>query len=96
MDDYLSLPGPLALSDFRLEALARDLKAKRIIARHVHYVAFHQGEQFRDEEQRTLDHLLEYGEPFPEDLELSEDERRTTFYVTPRVGTISPWVGVSS
>lgn len=98
MDDYLDLPGSSALSDFRLRALARDLKAKRIIARHVHYIALHQDnrEQFGDEEKRILGHLLEYGEPFREDLEVSDHAISTTFYVTPRVGTISPWVSVSS
>ena len=98
MDHYLTLPGSSALSDFRLRALARDLKAERIVARHVHYVAFHDDnrEQFGDEDQQILGQLLEYDEPFRGDLKDSDHEMSTTFYVTPRVGTISPWVSASS
>ena len=98
MDDYLTLPGSSALSAFRLQALARDLKAERIVARHVHYIAFHDDNrgQFGDEDKRILGQLLEYDEPFQGDAKNSDHERSTTFYVTPRVGTISPWVSASS
>ena len=96
MDDFLTLSGSAALSDFRLQALARELKAERILARHVHYVAFHHDsrELFGDKERQILDQLLDYDEPFREDLGGLHDEKSTIFYITPRVGTISPWVSV--
>ena len=98
MDHFLTLPGSSALSDFRLRALARELKAERIVARHVHYVAFRDDNrgQFGDEDKRILRQLLGYDEPFRGDLKDSDHERSNTFYVTPRVGTISPWVSASS
>lgn len=94
MEEYLTLQGSSALPNFHLRALARDIGAERILARHVHYVSFHGGnrEQFRDEDRLNLDQLLEYGEPFQDELGDLGDEAKTTFFVSPRVGTISPWV----
>ncbi len=94
MEPFLTLPGSSALSNFRLRALAHELNAERVLTRHVHYVAFHADnrEQFQDEDQHILDQLLEYGEAFQEDVEIFDEEENTTFYVSPRVGTISPWV----
>ena len=94
MAEYFTLLASSALSDFRLQALARELKAERVFARHVHYVAFFGGsrERFRDKDRQILDQLLDYGEPFQENLEDGDSERITTFFVSPRVGTISPWV----
>lgn len=96
MEEDITLQGSSALSNFRLRALARDVGAERVLARHEHYVAFHGGnrEQFRDEDRVVLDKLLEYGEPFQDDFNDLNNKGNTKFFVSPRVGTITPWVSL--
>ena len=88
--EYLTLEGSCALSEFRLRALARDMGAEKITARHMHYVAL-KGD-LDENDRQILDQLLDYGEPPGEDDEDLDIEGNTTFFVSPRLGTFSPWV----
>ena len=86
--------GASALSDFRRQILAREVGAVDIHAKYVHYVALHgesqnQGHR-QDYNREALDQLLAYGEE-TDDVQAHGDQSSITFFVTPRVGTISPW-----
>ena len=86
--------GTSALSHFRRRILAEKIGAIDIHARHVHYVAlqgeFHGRETLQDYDREALDHLLAYGED-DEDLQPLDEQFCSTFFVSPRIGTISPW-----
>ena len=92
MDEFLTILGSSALSDFRRRNLAQRIGALDVHARYVHYVAFQGGlqDRFQDEHKQILDHILEYGDA-SQKIEGADDEGNTTFFVTPRIGTISPW-----
>jgi phosphoribosylformylglycinamidine synthase len=88
--EYLTIPGSTAFSDFRARALAVGIKARGVKARWVHYV--HIAAAIQEEQRQVLERLLEYGDPFTEAAEMTAKDGRTVeFYITPRVGTISPW-----
>jgi phosphoribosylformylglycinamidine synthase len=84
--------GKAALSDFRRKRLADQLKVQDISAHSVHYVALHAG--LTETESADLDQLLTYDE-VPQPLQATGPadtaNKPQTFYVLPRVGTISPW-----
>ena len=83
--------GSSALSEFRRQLLSSKIGAIDVEARFQHYAALY---ETTDEEQKVLDQLLAYGEV----IEAASGEKgdasqfqSSTFYVAPRVGTISPW-----
>jgi len=80
------LPGSNALSDFRRERLLQMLQQsdndiKNIRARYVHFVWL--SAELSVSEEKCLQALLHYGDP--------AEEGEATFWVVPRLGTISPW-----
>ncbi|KAL2354785.1 phosphoribosylformylglycinamidine synthase [Cryomyces antarcticus] len=102
---YLALPGSSAFSDFRLARLASAIGAADVRAIWVHYVNPVDSEQQLNRETRhVVEQLLQYGDtPSPHDrlymtlldalLRQGEprDPNTQLYYVTPRVGTLSPW-----
>lgn len=94
MDQYLTCLGASALSDFRRQFLADKIGAIDVHSRYVHYVAL-QGEpqghgSLQDYNREALDQLLAYGEEI-DDIQAHGDQSSMTFFITPRLGTISPW-----
>ena len=92
MDQYLTSLGSSALSDFRRRRLAASLGVTDVHARYVHYVSLHGShskEKAPNYSHEALDRLLLYGDPFC-DKSRNENES-STFFVTPRTSTISPW-----
>ena len=84
------IPGKAALSAGRLEKRLAKIRTQNpqltaLSARFVHFVDLGSGE-LSDEERQLLDRLLEYG---PRDA--SSDLDGDTYWVVPRLGTISPW-----
>jgi len=92
MDEYLTCLGPSAFSHFRRQDLARKVGANDVRAQYVHYVALTGSDRERldDGEREVLNKLLAYGE-VPNDVQAGDEEENTTFFVSPRIGTISPW-----
>ena len=84
---FLSFPGSAGLSDFRLRILSERIGASKAHAQWVHYVAVYGALHIDDRD--ILRQLLDYGEPL-EDVDASSNNTYT-FYISPRVGTISPW-----
>ncbi|MGI9290246.1 MAG: phosphoribosylformylglycinamidine synthase [Gammaproteobacteria bacterium] len=85
----LRLPGPPALSTFRIEKLLPELQAvlpsvQRVSARYEHLVQLES--DLTVDELRVLQELLHYG-PAYKDAEDSGE----LLLVVPRLGTISPW-----
>lgn len=101
MDQYLTCMGASALSAFRRQRLANRIEAVDVHAKYVHYVALRfdamdksstpraQGLQV-DYNKETLDYLLGYGE-FSDETKAAPGQVCLTFFVSPRIGTISPW-----
>ena len=91
MDEYLTCLGPSSLSDFRRRLLAEKAGTTDIVARYVHFIALRgEPEGQRDYDREALDQLLSYGD-YSEDLRPVNGQVSTTFFVAPRIGTISPW-----
>ncbi|KAF1812342.1 phosphoribosylformylglycinamidine synthase [Eremomyces bilateralis CBS 781.70] len=99
---YHTVPGSVALSEFRAARLATSLGAEEVKALWVHFIEPFQ--KSGDEETNVLGSLLEYGDAFGEQDSLSRaasnaitrGEKPNTstislFFVAPRPGTISPW-----
>ncbi|MDO6461479.1 phosphoribosylformylglycinamidine synthase [Granulosicoccaceae sp. 1_MG-2023] len=83
----LSLPGAVALSDFRIQRITAALRQsvpslRSLQCRFVHFVA---GPALDEEQLSRLQVLLDYG-PVP-----ALDEAAQRLVVIPRFGTISPW-----
>ena len=92
MDQYLAFTGSSALSKFRRKALAEKLGVEDVLAGHLHYVALKSldhGLQ-ADYNKDILQELLEYGDDAFEDAS-NGDTEYDTYFVLPRLGTISPW-----
>jgi phosphoribosylformylglycinamidine synthase len=87
MEEFLTLHGSAALSEFRARALAASIKARDVKARWVHYV--HLSAVIQEGQRVILEQLLEYGEASPEAG--GGEGSMVQFFVAPRVGTISPW-----
>src|SRR5215469_14179561 len=86
----LQLPGPPALSAFRIAKLLERLRAleptiTQVSARFVHFVELAQ--PLSASEQGILAQLLTYGPRLPQ----AADENGARLLVVPRAGTISPW-----
>ncbi|MBV8876838.1 MAG: phosphoribosylformylglycinamidine synthase, partial [Gammaproteobacteria bacterium] len=86
----LQLPGPAALSAFRIAKLLERLQARAaeiaaLTARFVHFLDLAQPLSAR--EQSILAQLLTYGPRLP----LAEEHGGEQLLVVPRAGTISPW-----
>lgn len=88
------LPGPVALSPFRIEKLQSDIalrpggeavKLVHLAAQYVHFVQLKAGATLTDAEVHVLQRLLTYATPF------ASGEFGQSVVVTPRVGTVSPW-----
>ena len=92
MEEYVTSLGSSALSNFRRRNLAQRVGAADVRAQYVHYVALRGDgqEKLQDESREALNQLLAYGDEH-EDIRATEEENNTTFFVSPRVGTISPW-----
>ena len=92
MDEYLTCLGSSALSAFRRHNLAQKINAKDVRAQYVHYIALNgdSQEKLQDAGHEALNQLLTYGEEHNY-VRAEEDEENTTFFITPRIGTISPW-----
>ncbi len=81
----IQLPGPLALSTFRLEKLRDSLPGVReLAARYVYFVDLES--PLTGSEKGVLDELIG-----TEALESRQDHQEQLIYVLPRTGTISPW-----
>lgn len=90
----LLIPGPPALSGFRLEKLLRRIQAleptvKALRADFEHYVATHA--PLAAAEQTVLEQLLTYGVELPRVAGCGQ-----SLWVVPRLGTISPWSSKAS
>jgi len=85
----LEIPGPAALSAFRLDGLLAELRRRApslgaLNATYLHFVDL--GGPLDDAGDRVLRDLLDYGSPGP-----PGDGAAQSLRVVPRVGTISPW-----
>ena len=90
MSIILVYPGSEAFSEFRSKAIARQLGAANVSAQWVHYLCL-SGEP-SPAEGETLQQLLNYGKIQTHTASLEGDEKKEyLFFVTPRLGSISPW-----
>lgn len=93
MDQYLTILGSSALSEFRSQGLAKKLGVTHIKGRYVYYIALKEDRAHQkqaDYDKSALEELLAYGdEPFQEHL--GDEAGADTIFVYPRIGTISPW-----
>ncbi len=84
----LTLPGAVALSEFRLNKLADAMQGivpvKHIYSQYVHFVAT--SGALSSAQQQVLENLFDYGPALPR-----EQPRGELFLVVPRPGTVSPW-----
>ena len=79
------------LSDFRRQALAKKIGASYVTAKYIHYVALQ--DDIDAGERVVLEQLLDYND-FPKASNATVTHKGCTtytFYVLPRIGTISPW-----
>lgn len=90
MDEYITSLGSKAISGFRCRSIAQRTGADDVRAQFVHFVALNNPGLPDGSSREALDRLLTYGEVY-EDTSASSTEKRTTFFISPRVGTISPW-----
>lgn len=87
---FLTLPGSVAFSEFRCRGIAANTNAKAIRAQWVHYL--HLAEPLQDNQPTNLEQLLRYGDIADSPGSFGPQDGKTlTYYVSPRVGTISPW-----
>lgn len=83
----ITLKGSPALSDFRIQKLLDSIKpfgVSQISSHYIHLIETRS--ELSDDQLKVVHNLLEYG-PRMQDHILEG----VTFYVIPRVGTISPW-----
>ena len=94
MEEYITILGSPALSEFRRNLLAKKLGIKAVHARYIHFVALRdtsgKEEGGPNHLQEILKELLVYGEE-NEYNEPALGEDAAKFFVSPRKGTISPW-----
>src|ERR1019366_1731335 len=90
-----SLPGAPALSQFRLDRLAEQLRSREprvtgIASRFIHFVDVSRTPDSR--EMALLERLMTYGPRWPAgDWPPAQAETGRQLIVTPRIGTVSPW-----
>ena len=83
----ITLKGTPALSDFRIQKLLVSLKSLGVSQLSSHFVHMLEIDgELSDTQHEVIESLLRYG-PAMRDTQLEG----ITFYVVPRVGTISPW-----
>lgn len=89
-DIFFALPGSVAFSRSRGQAIAASIGAREVRAQWIHYV--HASQPLDEPQKAALDQLLRYGDitDVPETFS-TEDGPFDVFYVFPRTGTISPW-----
>lgn len=86
-EHMLTIKGNPALSDFRIQKLLAAVKPYGVSQISSHYIYFIETRSELTEEHRSiLGNLLEYGPRLQE-----RNIEGEVCYVTPRVGTISPW-----
>jgi phosphoribosylformylglycinamidine synthase len=87
---YLAIPGSVAFSRSRGRAVAAAIGAADVRAQWIHYIYAYQ--PLQETQKEVLEQLLRYGDitDIPPSFD-SSDGAVTSFYVYPRVGTISPW-----
>ncbi|KAI1917967.1 phosphoribosylformylglycinamidine synthase [Ophidiomyces ophidiicola] len=86
----LVISGSVAFSQSRCRALAASVKAHAIRAQWIHYIDL--VEDLQDRHRAVLEQLLLYGDITDEVAAFNSLEgSHVTYYVTPRIGTISPW-----
>lgn len=93
MTDYLAIPGPIALSNFRRSRLAKEIGVNDVQARFVHYVSLNERLNEYDSKQleTTLLGLFDYGDADAGDLWSQTSSTPDIFHIYPRFGTVSPW-----
>lgn len=88
--NFLVLPGSVAFSQSRSQAIATSINAQAVRAQWIHYV--HITDALQEEHPIILDQLLRYGDISGIPPSFSpEDGPSQVYYVYPRMGTISPW-----
>ena len=88
--EYVVIPGSISFSRPRSRALAESIGAKDIRAQWVHYANV--DENLQEHELSILKQLLSYGDITDELASFDpQDGPSATYYISPRVGTISPW-----
>ncbi|MCJ1341117.1 hypothetical protein MMC09_006413 [Bachmanniomyces sp. S44760] len=89
--EYIRYEGGAALSKFRRDLLAAKIGASCVKTAHVYYVALNG--QLGDEDRELLEQLLtsEKDSVVEESIDQAHHPCRYDFYVSPRIGTISPW-----
>ena len=92
----LILPGPSALSAFRIQRLLSQLKeinpaVQGIVGRYCHFIDSNSA--LSDADRQKLEAMLVYGDPMSSAVSsaMSSDFAGERFVVIPRFGTISPW-----
>jgi phosphoribosylformylglycinamidine synthase len=101
----LTIPGSAAVSQFRLDNLLNKLKSVdadivSVTANYLHFVQC--DEQVNDDQIRILRQLLNYGDTSYSSLGAQQQDEqvsvlfKTSLWVTPRLGTISPWSSKAS
>ena len=89
---FVTYEGSSALSEFRRQSLAAKIGASEVKSNYVHYVAITQS--LADSDRAILEQLLRYDDPSEDDrtiLEANPSHNVYKYYVSPRIGTISPW-----
>lgn len=87
---YLALPGAVAYSRSRGQAIAENIGARDVRAQWLHYV--HTSQPLGTPQHEALDQILRYGDITDVPASFSgEDGEYDVFYIFPRTGTISPW-----
>lgn len=88
--EYVVIPGSVSFSRPRSLALAESIGAKDVRAQWIHYA--HVSENLQEHELSILKQLLTYGDITDQPASFDpQDGASTVYYVSPRVGTISPW-----
>ncbi|KAI5954519.1 ADE6 [Candida jiufengensis] len=101
--NYLILPGPKALSEFRVANLISEIENKtgakvEVASQFTHYISLKK--PLNEKQLKLLKILLTYDNPVDEDNELSKElielstgskQSSELIQIVPRPGTISPW-----
>ena len=92
MEQYVTIRGPSALSDFRRQSLAAKIGAIDIRATYMNYVALQSDPEALGQgfDLEVVRELLAHGED-GEDVHPIGNQVARYFFVSPRMGTISPW-----
>lgn len=87
---HFAIPGAVAWSRSRGQAIAASIRARDVRAQWIHYV--HTSQPLDQPQNDALDQILRYGDITDVPASFSpEDGESDVFYVFPRTGTISPW-----